>query len=123
MNNPKIVVIEDDDVLSKVVCDALSEAGFEVLQALDGEKGLEMVALQKPDLVLLDLLLPKKDGFEVLEELKKSSITHDIPVIILSMLSGDNIKKGLGLGASDYIVKSQHVMDEIVEKVKDFFNK
>lgn len=122
MSKQKIVLIEDDDVLSKVVSDELSEAGFEVFQAFDGEKGLELVRSQKPDLALLDLILPKKSGFDVLEELKKSPATRDIPVIILSMLSGDNIKKGLELGASDYIVKSQHVMEEIVERVKNFFN-
>ena len=120
----KIVLIEDDEILAKVVYEELSEADFDVLQAFDGQEGLELARSKKPDLVLLDLILPKKNGFEVLEELKKSPVTHNIPVIVLTMLGrDDDIKKGLRLGANDYIVKSQHAVGEIVEKVKNFFDK
>lgn len=120
----KIVLIEDDEVLAKVLYEELYEAEFDVLQAFDGEEGLRMARSQKPDLVLLDLILPKKNGFDVLEELKKSPVTHNIPVIILTMLGrDDDIKKGLRLGANDYIVKSQHAVAEITEKVNNFFGK
>lgn len=124
MNKIKIVLIEDDEILSKVVYEELKDGGFDVEQAFDGESGLKLVQSKKPDLVLLDVLLPKKHGFEVLGELKKSMVTRDIPVIMLTMLGSDeDIKKGLGLGANDYIVKSQHAVAEIIEKVKNFFSR
>ena len=121
MKKTKITLIEDDEILSKVIFEELKEADFDVSQAFDGEDGLKLVKSKKPDLVLLDLLIPKKDGFTVLKELKKSPVTRDIPVIILTMLGSDeDIKKGLKLGASDYIVKSQHAVAEIIKKVQDF---
>ena len=124
MGKIKIVLIEDDEILSKVVYEELKDGGFDVEQAFDGDSGLKLVQAKKPDLVLLDVLLPKKNGFEILEELKKSMVTRDIPVIMLTMLGSDeDIKKGLSLGASDYIVKSQHAVAEIIEKVKNFFAK
>lgn len=120
----KIALIEDDEILSKVIYEELRDANFVVLRAFDGEEGLKLTRSKKPDLVLLDIVLPKKDGFEVLEELKKSPDTRDIPVIILTMIGKDeDIKKGLRLGANDYIVKSQHAIAEVVEKIKDFFGK
>src|SRR3989344_178829 len=124
MSAQKIVLIEDDEILSKVLVAELGDAGFDVSQAFDGEAGLELVKKEHPDLVLLDLILPKKHGFEVLEELKKSSDTQNIPVIILTLLGEDgDIKKGLSLGADDYLVKSSHAVTEIIEKVKDFLAK
>jgi len=124
MNKTKIVLVEDDEILAKVLHEELVEAAFEVALAEDGEAGLTAVRKNMPNLVLLDLVLPKKHGFEVLAELKKAPETRDIPVIILTVLGADeDIKKGLELGANDYIVKSQHAVAEIVEKVKDFFAK
>ena len=122
MTGNKIVLIEDDEILSKVLYEELTDAGFNVLRAFDGESGLSMVADKKPDLVLLDLILPKKHGFDVLKELKASPDTARIHVIILTMLGSDeDIKKGLKLGADDYIVKTQHSVAEIIEKIKNFF--
>lgn len=124
MGKTKITLIEDDEILSKVLYAELVDAGFEVAQAFDGEAGLELVRSKRPDLVLLDLVLPKKHGFDVLQELKRSPETTSIPVIILTLLGEDeDIKKGLQLGANDYLVKSSHAMAEIVEKVKSFFAK
>lgn len=124
MEKTKIVVVEDDEALAKVLYTELSDAGFDTSQAFDGESGLELVKSKHPDLVLLDLVLPKKQGFEVLEELKKSPDTKAIPVIILTVLDeADDIKKGLKLGADDYIAKSEHPIGEIIEKVKSFFAK
>lgn len=118
----KIVLIEDDEILSKVVYEELVNAGFDVKRAFDGEEGLKAVKSEKPNLVLLDIILPKKNGFEVLEELKQSPEMRDYPVIMLTMLGSDeDIKRGLKLGANDYIVKGQHAVAEIIEKVKDFF--
>lgn len=117
----KITIIEDDQVLARVLQDELKEAGFSVSVIEDGEIALTGIENERPDLVLLDLLLPNKHGFVILEEMKKSAVLRNIPVIILSMLgSDDDIKKGLQLGANDYFVKSQHPVAEIVEKVKNF---
>ena len=122
MKDTKIVLVEDDEILSKVIEEELEEAGFKVYLATDGKKGLEAVKNKKPDLVLLDLMLPEMHGFEVLENIKKSPEVENTPVIILTMLgSDDDIKKGLKLGAHDYIVKSQHAVGEIVDEVKNFF--
>ena len=123
MNGQKIVLIEDDEILSKVIYEELKAVGFSVLQAFDGEDGLKMIKSEKPDLVLLDIMLPKKNGFEVLKEIKGTPEFKEIPFFLLTMLgSDDDIKKGLRLGADNYIVKSQHAVAEIIEKIKDFFS-
>jgi DNA-binding response OmpR family regulator len=122
MKKPKIALIEDDEVLSIVMQEELAKAGFDVSLAFDGEKGIKLVRSKKPDLVLLDLLLPKKSGFEVLQELKKAPQTKSIPVVILTVLSMDEgIQKALRAGADDYFVKSQHTALELVEMIKNFF--
>ena len=124
MTQTKILLVEDDAILAKVLYGKLSEAGFEVNQAFDGEVGLAMAKSGKWDLILLDLILPKKDGFEVLAELKNDLSARSMPVIILTMLGADeDIKKGLQLGADDYIIKAQHTIREIVEKIKNFLEK
>jgi len=124
MTRGKICIVEDDTILSKVLVEDLSEAGFEVASALDGEAGLTLIDAKKPDLVLLDILMPKKNGLEVLAAMKASPSLQGIPVILLTALgSDDDIKRGLVLGATDYIVKSEHPMNEVVEKVKSFFEK
>jgi len=120
----KIVIIEDDEILSKVLQEELAEAGYEVKQAFDGKKGIELAESEQPDLVLLDILLPQKDGFAVLDVMKKSPTTSAIPVIIISNLGSDEeLKKGLAMGASDYIVKSQHTTAQVAELVKNFLAK
>lgn len=117
----KILIIEDDEILSKVVAEELKESQFEVVQAFDGQSGFDMVKSEKPDLVLLDIMMPKMNGFEVLEEIKNSIDLKVIPVIMLTVLgSDDDVKKGLQMGAKDYIVKSQHAVGEIIDKVKQF---
>lgn len=119
-----IVLVEDDEILAEVLSTELTDAGFKVFRASDGEVGLELAKTKDPDLVLLDLILPKKHGFEVLEELKGSPDTHHIAIIVLTLLGeDDDIKKGLSLGADDYIVKSSHAVAEIVEMVKSFLLK
>ncbi len=124
MTKQKIVLTEDDEILSKVVYAELVDAGFDVVQAFDGEAGLKLARSIKPDLLLLDVVLPKKSGFDVLGELKKDPETRGIPVILLTLLGEDeDIKKGLDMGAEDYLVKSSHATAEIVEKIKNFFAK
>lgn len=89
--------------------------------AYDGEEAIETLKILKPDLILLDLILPKMNGFEVLEKIKRDFDTRSIPVIVLSNLgSDDDIKRAIKLGAEDYYVKVQHPLLEIVEKVSKF---
>ena len=87
--------------------------------ALDGETGLRLAEVQKPDLIILDLILPKLHGFDVLERLKKNQATKDIPVIVLTNLEGINeIEKAIELGATTYLVKAQYTLDEMMEKIR-----
>ena len=115
----KIIVVEDEDVLVKALSIELLGAGFEVMSALDGEAGLALIQKEEPDLVLLDLTMPKLPGFEVLKKLKEEANTKHIPVVILSNLGQDeDKKKGLELGAVDYFVKSSTDLSLLTEKIK-----
>lgn len=115
----KVVIVEDESFLLKALNMQLLNNDFEVLSAEDGEAGLELVRESLPDIVLLDIILPKMNGFDVLAELKKDKKTKKIPVIILSNLGQDEEKKkGLKLGAVDYYVKASTSLDEITQKVK-----
>ena len=117
----KIVIVEDEEILIKVLKEKFEKEGFKVSLAADGVEALSVIKKAKPDLVLLDLVLPKKDGFEVLEEMKASGDLKMIPVIVLSNLGQDEeIKRALNLGAKDYLVKTQHPINEVVEKVRDY---
>ena len=120
----KILIIEDEDVLAKVLEEKFKKIGFTPKIAKDGEEATKMAKAFKPNLILLDLMLPKKDGFVVLKELKGDEFLKEIPVVIISNLEeDDNIKKGLAMGAVDYFVKSSHSINEIVDKLKSAFLK
>jgi DNA-binding response OmpR family regulator len=116
----KILVIEDEQALQKTLTSKLETEGYEVFSALNGEEGLAMAGKEKLDLIILDLILPKKNGFEVLEELKTNKKTQDTPVVVLTNLEdmGD-IQKVLDLGATTYLVKANYGLDEISEKIKE----
>lgn len=115
----KILFIEDEAALQKTFSDILQRAGYKIISALNGEIGLRLAKTEKPDLILLDLILPKLSGFEVLEELKKDPQTKDIPVIILTNLEGvGDVDKVLELGATTYLVKAQYTLEEVLEKIK-----
>lgn len=119
MNN--ILIVEDEDFLIQALKDNLTAEGCTVDAAKDGEDAIEKIGKKKPDIILLDLLMPKKDGFYALGELKKNPKWKLIPVIVLSNLGEDTaIKKAMEMGADDYFVKSQHPIEEVVEKVKDY---
>jgi len=115
----KILFIEDEAALQKTFGDILSAEGFQVISAIDGEVGLRLAKSEKPNLIILDLILPKLHGLEVLKGLKENKETKNIPVIILTNL-GDlkNIEQALELGATTYMVKSDYTLDDIIEKVK-----
>jgi len=116
----KILIAEDEPTLNKALNEFLSEAGFEVLSAFDGEEAVELAKAKKPDLILLDIILPKKDGFEALDELKADEKTKKIPIILLTNLeSAENIQKAFDKGATTYLVKSNYKLEEVVEKIRE----
>lgn len=115
----KVLIVEDEEALRKVLQEKLQRAGFETFAAKDGIEGWNMAKSKNPDMILLDLIMPKRDGFEVLGMLKQDEELKTIPVIVLSNLAEDeNLKKALQMGAEDYFVKSQHPINEVVEKVQ-----
>jgi DNA-binding response OmpR family regulator len=116
----KILMIDEDKFLRKVYRDKFSREGFEFLEATTGVEGLNKIFFEKPDLVILDLILPGKTGFDVLIEAKMKKETKDIPIIILSNLGQESdVKRGLELGAIDYLIKSEVSLSEVVKKVKE----
>lgn len=116
----KILIAEDESILLNVLKDRFEAEGWKVTVAKDGIEAMEAINKSKFDLVLLDLLMPRKDGFEVLKEVKDNPELKNLPIIVLSNLGGDDdIKKALSLGAKDYFVKTQHPMSEVVEKVEN----
>lgn len=119
----KILFVEDESALQKSFSDMLPEEKYKVVSALDGETGLRLARIEEPDLVLLDLRLPRKDGFEVLKLLKEDKRTEDIPIIILTNLEGaEDIQEALSLGATTYLVKSDYDIDEVIEKIEKTLN-
>ena len=116
----KILVVEDDKFLREMISRKLEKEGYEVYQAIDGEKGEEKIKEVKPDIVLLDLILPGIDGFEVLERVKKDPEVAEIPIIILSNLGQKSeVERGLNLGAVDFLIKAHFTPAEIVRKIKE----
>lgn len=119
-NMKKILFIEDDSALQKTFKEILTYSGYEMLSALDGEEGLKVAKEQNLDLILLDLILPRKNGFEVLKELKENEKTKSIPVIILTHLENPkDIQRALELGATTYLVKADYTLEEVVKKIKE----
>jgi DNA-binding response OmpR family regulator len=116
----KILIIEDDKFLRELITRKLLEAGFETSEALDGEEGLKKIKEEKPELVLLDLILPGIDGFEVLSRMGEDPDLKSIPVIILSNLGQrEDVERGLKMGAVDYLIKAHFTPGEIIEKIKN----
>ena len=114
-----ILIVEDDEVILRALYLSFHESEFTIATAADGEIALTMTERLKPDLVLLDLILPKKSGFDYLAEMKANPILEPIPVIVLSNLaSEDNKAKAKELGAMDYFVKSDTDLSELVQKAK-----
>ena len=102
----KVLVVDDEIHIIRILNYKLTSAGYEVLQARDGNEALEVASRDKPDLIFLDIMMPGISGFEVLESLKQDPATRDIPVVILSAKGQDSDRsRGLGLGVVDYIVK------------------
>lgn len=120
----KILVVEDDVMLNKIYQTKLGILGYQVSAAFDGEEGLNKMVSENPHIVLLDLMLPKKSGFEVLEAAKQNLKVARVPVIILSNLGQESdIKRGMELGAVDFLVKSNIKLESVIQKVENILQK
>lgn len=120
----KILFVEDESALQKTFGDVLDQEGYKMISAMDGEEGLKLAGAEKPDLILLDLILPKINGFDTLEQLKSNPALRDIPVIVLTNLEGaGDIEKALELGAMTYLVKSNYTLEEVLQKIKQALDK
>ena len=115
----KILFVEDEEALQRAMGDMLEQNGYQVFKATDGEKGLVVAKKEIPNLILLDLILPRKNGFEVLGELKKDPATRQIPVIVLTNLEGsEDIERALSLGATTYLVKANYNLSDVLVKIE-----
>src|SRR3989344_572236 len=118
----KIVILEDDLALVTSLAQGLEAVGFEIYSAVDGETGLRTIAEKKPDLVILDIILPRKSGFEVMEALSADKELSKIPVMVLTNLeSSQDVNRMMELGAKSFLVKTNYSLDEVLVKVKGFF--
>ena len=116
---PKILIVDDEEILRRIYSDRLTFEGFDVDSAADGEAALSKIKSSAPNLVLLDILMPKLNGLQVLEQLNANPELKKIPVIVLSNVANDeNIKKALALGAKDYLLKTNFSPNEIISKIK-----
>ncbi|RLC36993.1 response regulator [Candidatus Falkowbacteria bacterium] len=119
-----ILLAEDDKFISRAYNDGLSRNGFNVVLAQDGNEAVKFAKEKRPDIILLDLIMPDKNGFEALKEIKADEKTKQIPVIILSNLGQDtDIKKGKEMGAVDYLIKANFSMSEVIEKIRGYLAK
>ncbi len=115
----KILLIEDEEMLANMYETKFQNEGFEIVKALDGAEGLKLSEEVNPDFILLDIIMPKMDGFSVLKELKENDKTKNIPVILLTNLGQEeDIKRGKEHGAISYLVKANTTPAEVVERVK-----
>ncbi|MEA2065370.1 MAG: response regulator [Patescibacteria group bacterium] len=121
---PTILIIEDDIFLNNIYNKRLSGENFNVLTAFDGEKGIKAAKQKLPDLILLDLMLPKMDGFAIIKYCKKDEDLKNIPIILLTNLNDkDDIEKALSLGVKDYLIKVHFTPAEVVDKIKNVLSK
>ncbi len=118
---PSVLIIEDEQMLCGLMVKKLERSGFAVQGVFDGEMGIRAIEKKKPDVILLDLLLPGIDGFEVLRHLKSDQRFKDIPVIIVSNLGEpSDVAKARNAGAAEYIIKANYSPDQIVKKVGEY---
>ena len=120
-NSKTVLIVEDDIFLSNLLTTRLQKDGVGVLKATDGEEALDMLRKNKPSLMTLDIIIPKKSGFEVMEEMQSDSMLRGIPTIIISNLGQEaDISRAKSLGAIAYFIKAQVSIDEIVLRIKNF---
>jgi len=123
-NAAKILLVEDDPFLSNLLKIRLQKENIEVILAKDGEEAVKKLTEIRPAIILLDLILPKKSGFEVLEHISTDPQLRDLPVIIISNLGQtSDIQRGKELGAVEYFVKAKISIDDLILKIKEFLKK
>ncbi|EKD76335.1 MAG: response regulator receiver protein [uncultured bacterium] len=124
-NKYSVIVVEDESFLSKVLSERLEDEGFQRIDvASNGEEALQKIKANPPSIILLDMILPKKNGFEVLQELKQDKKLKDIPVLVLSNLGQDqDIEQAKALGASDYLIKSNFSLQKVISKIYSILDK
>lgn len=119
----KILVIEDEKILTQMYRDKFSKEGFKVILAFDGEEGLKLAKKEKPDLILLDILLPKDNGIAFLKKLRKEKNLNSVLVVAFSNYDDPETKKeAFQLGVKDYLIKTDYTPSEIVEKIKKYLD-
>lgn len=124
LSGKKILWVEDDAFLSEIISRRLSKQNYVLIHTKDGETALSMVEKEKPDIILLDILLPGINGFDLLEKFKTNPTTKDIPVVLISNLSQQSdIERGLSLGAERFLVKATVSLDEITAQIKEVLEK
>jgi len=117
----KILIVEDDAMISAMYKSKFEADGFKILVAVDGANGLELAKKEKPNIIMMDIIMPRMDGFSVLSKLKKTGQTKNIPVIMLTNLGTDEDKdKAKKLGVVDYLVKANLTPAQISEKIKKY---
>ena len=115
-----VLIVEDELSMQRALKKKLEHAGYAVATAIDGEEALASIRASKPDLVLLDLIMPKMDGISVLRELKGDDQLRSTPVVILTNLSsGDKVAEAMQLGTFDFLVKANYSLDDVLKKVTD----
>ncbi|MDO8668753.1 MAG: response regulator [Candidatus Buchananbacteria bacterium] len=116
----KILVVEDEPALQQTLGDKIKREGWEYIPSLNGEEGLRTIKKSQPDLIILDLLMPKMSGLEMLKEVRKIYDKQDLPVIILTNYSeGQNVSEAIALGADIFLVKANYSLEEIIEKIRE----
>ena len=119
----KVLIVDDDMVFQKTMTDKLKEKGYEVISAMDGEEGLKQATTSNPDIMLLDIKMPKMDGISLLRQLRKNDDMPKMPILITSNMTGtENIADGISLGVRGYIIKSNETLDTIVREVEAVLN-
>jgi len=116
----KVLLVEDDEILHNMYKKKFEYEGFTVASAFDGSDGVKMAASDKPDVILMDIIMPKMDGFVAVKKIKKNSAISNIPIVMLTNLGQEeDVNKGRELGADDYFIKANHTPAEIVKKIRD----
>lgn len=114
-----VLIVEDDEFLRSLAAKKLMQDGFDVKAVVDGENAVAVARDSKPDLIVLDLILPGMDGFDVLEKIKGEEVLKSVPVIVFSNLGQkEDVERARYLGASDFLVKSNFTLDDLLEKIK-----
>ena len=117
----RVLIVEDDEHISKVYEIKLAKEGIDISVARDGDEAVAKITAEKPDMILLDLMIPKKDGFAVLEDIKKVPALAKIPVIVLSNLGQQSDQeRAIALGANEYLIKVDYPIQDVIDKVKGY---